>query len=525
MGSKYIAGYLRISDDDDGDLGEGKRESNSIENQRKLIESFVKNHRELSNYQLKEFIDDGRSGVNFNRPGIQLLLEEIKKNKVQCIIVKDLSRFGRNYIEAGDYIEQIFPFLGVRFIAIADNFDSFQNLAGIEIGIKNIMHDLYSRDLSKKIKSTKAIMQKQGNYNGGKLPFGYRRSSEIGKQTSYSLDPEAAQIVKKIFALAANGTLTAKIAEQLNQEGILTPEAYQKKHKNMQRQPEHGKKTLWTSSQVASIIQNEAYLGTLVSRKYNTVQPGKEKRTEESQYIKFEGHHQRLIEKDVFETAQKAVQTRKKRNKYKSSQNLSPLTGKIKCGRCGYAMSFKHATKHPYYYCRMGNSCGSHTKIESRLLERAILDMIQKFTDLCHTKNNVKQETWPGMLSTIPKIKKEEKSLQIKKEHCAIHRLKLFHQWKEGNITEETYIAEKNSSYMQEAKYAKKLNQVSQRLSNMELIQEQLEQNNALPLVPATQNLTKTLADGWIQQIEVSSSHRIEIKWNMKDMMEEIFTK
>ena len=137
MDDRYIAGYMRISDDDE-DLGEGKKESNSIENQRKLIESYVERHEELSLYPLKEFADDGVSGVNFNRPGVQRLLKEIKENRIQCVVVKDLSRFGRNYIEAGDYIEQIFPFLGVRFISIADNFDSFKNPAGIEIGLKKI---------------------------------------------------------------------------------------------------------------------------------------------------------------------------------------------------------------------------------------------------------------------------------------------------------------------------------------------------------------------------------------------------
>ena len=217
MDDRYIAGYMRISDDDE-DLGEGKKESNSIENQRKLIESYVERHEELSLYPLKEFADDGVSGVNFNRPGVQRLLKEIKENRVQCVVVKDLSRFGRNYIEAGDYIEQIFPFLGVRFISIADNFDSFKNPAGIEIGFKNLIHDLYSRDLSKKIKSTKALMQRQGVYSGGGVPFGYIRDDGNGKTADFIPDPEAAQVVRQIFTLAADGNTTTKIADILNKK-------------------------------------------------------------------------------------------------------------------------------------------------------------------------------------------------------------------------------------------------------------------------------------------------------------------
>jgi len=186
----YVAKYLRISDDDE-DMGGRKTESDSIGNQRKVLDVYIKNHPELSQYPLREYLDDGFSGVNFHRPGIQGLLKEVRENRIACIVVKDLSRFGRNYIEVGDYIEQIFPFLGVRFISIADNFDSFKNPAGIEIGLKNLIHDLYSRDLSKKIKSTKALMQKQGVYSGGGVPFGYIRDDGNGKTADFIPDPEA----------------------------------------------------------------------------------------------------------------------------------------------------------------------------------------------------------------------------------------------------------------------------------------------------------------------------------------------
>lgn len=166
-----------------------------------MLENYISNHDELSQYPVREFVDDGVSGVSFNRPGIQSLLSEVKGKKVACIVVKDLSRFGRNYIEVGDYIEQIFPFLGVRFIAVSDNFDSFKSPAGLDIGFRNLMHDLYSRDLSKKIKSVKKLMQEKGAYSGGDVPYGYMRGSE--KEDVYVIDPEAAQIVRKIFLYAA----------------------------------------------------------------------------------------------------------------------------------------------------------------------------------------------------------------------------------------------------------------------------------------------------------------------------------
>ena len=336
MDDRYIAGYMRISDDDE-DLGEGKKESNSIENQRKLIEYYVERHEELSMYPLKEFADDGVSGVSFNRPGVQRLLKEIKENRVQCVIVKDLSRFGRNYIEAGDYIEQIFPFLGVRFISIADNFDSFKKPAGIEIGLKNLIHDLYSRDLSKKIKSTKALMQKQGVYSGGGVPFGYIRDDRNRKTADFIPDPEAAQVVRQIFTLAADGNTTTKIADILNKKGIPTPGAYKREHEKIRYQMKNDKRNLWTSSQISLIIQNEVYLGTFVSHKLSTVKPGVVRKIQESEYVKLENQHEKIIEKEVFQKAQKVISTGKKRKnrKDKENKNPSPLRGKIKCGCCG----------------------------------------------------------------------------------------------------------------------------------------------------------------------------------------------
>lgn len=518
MDNRFIAAYLRISDDD-GDLGERKRESNSIENQRKLIEAYVEKHEELSKCPLKEFVDDGRSGINFNRPGIQTLFNEIKKNKVQCIIVKDLSRFGRNYIEVGDYIEQAFPSLGIRFISIADNFDSFKNLAGIEIGTKNLIHDLYSRDLSQKIKSTKALMQKQGDYSGGGIPFGYLGNSENGKPVSYIIDLGAAQIVKKIFALASDGNPTAKIAEILNKEGIPTPETYKRKHAGIHSQAEHSKKKLWTSPQVASIIQNEVYTGTYVSHKYSAVHPGIVKKLDESQYIKFEAHHEGFIEQNIFQTAQKAIVAAKKRKKYNSSKHLSPFAGKIKCGHCKYAMSFKPSTKNPYYYCRMGNSCGSHVKIESGLLENTVWNVMQKFMEIYHNKKNATQEGQSHLLPTVPKVKEEKRALQIKAGHCTIHRLELYAQWKEGQLTKDEYIAKKNESYMSEAGYAKELGQLNQHMCGMVSTQDQAEQKNALVIFSETQDLTRPLIDEWVERIEVYSNNRIEIRWKIKNFI------
>lgn len=519
MDDRYIAGYMRISDDDE-DLGEGKKESNSIENQRKLIESYVEKHEELSIHLLKEFADDGVSGVSFNRPGVQMLLKEIRENRIQCVVVKDLSRFGRNYIETGDYIEQIFPFLGVRFISIVDNFDSFKNPAGIEIGLKNLIHDLYSRDLSKKIKSTKALMQKQGVYSGGGVPFGYIRDDGNGKTADFIPDPEAAQVVRQIFTLAADGNTTTKIADILNKKDIPTPGAYKREHEKIRYQMKNDKRNLWTSSQISLIIQNEVYLGTFVSHKLSTVKPGVVRKIQESEYVKLENHHDKLIEKGVFQKAQKAISTRKKRKGSKENKNPSPLKGKIKCGCCGYGMSFKPSVKKPYYYCRMGDSCGSHTRIEPDLLENIVWDILQKMIVVCCEKEKAMQGERIEILSAISSIQEKKRILEIKTTHCRISRLELYHQWKDDKITKEEYIAGKEKKNSEEAGYQKELEQLSRCLSDSVSVQKQMEQKSGLAMLAGIQNLTKELADELIERIEVYDDGRVEIKWKIKDIME-----
>jgi DNA invertase Pin-like site-specific DNA recombinase len=184
--------YIRLSQEDDN-IGE----SNSVKNQRDLLNDFAAKHPELSQTQILEFVDDGHSGTNFNRPAVTKMLEQVRLGKIQNIVVKDFSRFGRNYIEVGGYLEQVFPFLGVRFLSVTDLFDSNDNKgrsAGIEVGFKTLLHDLYSRDLGSKSMAGKVAKTKQGQHVGGTAPFGYVKSKGLkthGRLTNRQLRPFA----------------------------------------------------------------------------------------------------------------------------------------------------------------------------------------------------------------------------------------------------------------------------------------------------------------------------------------------
>lgn len=515
VSERYLAKYIRISEDDE-DVGEEKMESNSVVNQRKLLDSYISSHRELSKYPVKEFVDEGISGVNFHRPGVQRMLMEVRQGKIFCIVVKDLSRFGRNYIEVGDYIEQIFPFLDVRFIAVSDYFDSSCNPVGLDIGFKNLIHDLYSRDLSRKVKSAMAILQQQGRYNGGGIPYGYKLGEK--ENMTFVPDQEAAEVVKRIFYLAGEGNKTTQIAGMLNEEGIPTPGVYKKEHMGIQYKVENEKRALWTASRINSIIRDEVYRGTYVGHKASTVKPGVTRNNDRSEYIKIENHHARLVEEDLFWKAQEIIVSRPRKTINRDiPRQISSLKGKVKCGCCGYNMSINRTAKRPYYYCRMGKGCGSYTKIKVEPLEETVGDVLQKLVETSQEQKELYENERRQVLSAIDKAQDEKRIVEMKMEHCRLSRLELYRQWKEELLTKEEYVVRKKGLTTQEAEYQKKLEQLNQRLAERVSIQEKEDQKNELAAL-ATQGLTKELVDELIEWVKVYGDGKIEIKWRFRNI-------
>lgn len=514
----YVAKYLRISDDD-VDVGKGKDESGSISNQRSVLQYFISNHEELSGYPVREFLDDGYSGVNFNRPGVQKLLKEVKENKVACIVVKDLSRFGRNYIEVGDYIEQIFPFMGVRFIAVSDNYDSFNNSGGIEIGFKNLIHDMYSRDLSKKIKSVKHMHQEKGTYIGGDVPYGYvysgNRKAEQGVGI-YQPDPDAAVVVRKIFLLAAEGNTPVHIVKCLNSEGISTPGVYKNKTRNYNYRIKNTKSNLWTSGKIRDILQNEVYVGTYICHKISTVRPREAFWNDESEYMRFENAHEALVSKDIFDAAQKVMEIRGKRGKYKKTGNCHALQGKVKCGCCGYSMNRSSKKPDSDYLCRMGDSCGSHLRIKVQDLENAVLEILRKLVSV-QREDEVKREgNRNRAISEAVKVREEKRVLEMKMEHCKVSRLNLYRQWKEQQITKDEYIRKRDEYTEQEERHQARVQKLDKQLEEL-MVEQEKKSAYDLQIYSGVQSLTKELADELIERIDVYDGDRVEVTWKFQD--------
>lgn len=513
---RYVAKYLRISEDDD-DMGAWKRESNSISNQRKMLDSYIAAHEELSKYPIKEYVDDGVSGVNFHRHGVQNLLAEVRGNNIYCIVVKDLSRFGRNYIEVGDYIEQIFPFVGVRFISVADSFDSFRDSAGIDIGFKNLIHDLYSRDLSAKVKASIKIRQKKGAYNGGGIPFGYKLGG--GKDEPFVPDPEAAEIVKRIFLLAADGNTTSMIAGRLNREAVPTPGAYKKSHGGISYCFKNEKLNLWSAAQVNLILRNEVYRGTYIAHKLSTVRPGVVQKNETPDYVMLENHHERLVEEELFQKAQNVLRLRGKIGK--KTEYESALKGKVKCGCCGYSMSIRHDAKNPYYRCWNGKGCGSYQKINVELLENTLWNIVWKLAETYRIRDAGRQKKKIQMQSDLNVAKDKKQMLETEIEHCRLCRLELYDQWKEGRISKEGYIRKKEEVNEKEAGYRKESEQLNQYLKTLVSGQAALERTDCPAVLSEAESLTKELVDELIERVEVYAEDRVEIRWKIRDFAEE----
>lgn len=348
--SILAADYLRLSRED-GD----KLESDSIRNQRSLINDFVKQHKEIQ--LVEEYIDDGYSGTNFDRPAFQRMLEDVKRKKINCIIVKDLSRLGRNYIETGRYLEKIFPFMGVRFIAITDHYDSAtgsDDADQIIVPFKNLINDAYCRDISIKIRSQLDVKRKNGQFIGNFAAYGYLKDPE--DKNHLIVDEYAADIVRLIFNLKIDGYSSQRIAAQLNEMGVLPPLEYKRSRgMNYNSGFRSGSDPKWAVTSINRILQNELYIGTMVQGKNRKINYKVKKSSPiaRENWIRVENTHEAIIPEESFQYVQSLLEIDTRIAPKRKSVYL--FSGFVRCGDCGENMvkrsTTKKGKKYCYYHC------------------------------------------------------------------------------------------------------------------------------------------------------------------------------
>lgn len=405
--------YLRLSRDD-GD----KEESNSITGQRDLLRDFLTKHPELWEYTVR--VDDGWSGSTFERPNFQKMIEDVKAGRTNCIVVKDLSRFGRNYLDAGEYIEKIFPFLGVRFIAVNDNYDSLGDKKASDdliIPFKNLINEAYCRDISVKIRSQLEIKRKSGQYLGSFAVYGYQKDPQ--DKNKLIVDEYAADFVRDIFAWKLEGVSPQDIADKLNQLGVLSPMEY-KRSLGMKYTTtfKTNSQALWSAGTVLRVLKNPVYTGVLVQGKETTPSYKVHKRVAkpESDWSVIQNSHEAIIEKKDFDTVQKVLALDTRRGVDDSAVSL--FSGMIFCGECGASMVRKvvpaGGRKYYYYICsahKQNKSCSPH-RMRDTALEEIVFDSLRQ-----HIREVVDMDELLSMTDTAPLRTAEAQKVQRQLDH------------------------------------------------------------------------------------------------------------
>ena len=521
--------YIRLSLADE-DTGYGsKAESDSIGNQRMLINRYLDNHPVLSKCPRFEFADDGYTGTNFLRPQFTQMMEKVKRGEINLICVKDFSRFSRDYIETGNYLECTFPFMGVRFISINDGYDSDDykgTTGGLEVVMRSIIYAAFSKDLSVKTTTAKIQMMKQGKYVGGYAPYGYVLHPTI--RNKLAVDPEAAAVIRRIFGEALAGRNTSQIARGLNDDGIPTAGQYfRQKHPDKKKFSKMSDKISWEAVMVYKVIRNEVYTGTLISHKMKSCGVGSKKQKVCDPII-VEGTHEAIVTKEEFALAQNCIRGGEKNPSRK--QNNYPLKGLVRCGNCKRAMSRRKLQCGAFHYqCThsthdQNTQCPVGESFFEKELEAVVFNAITQYLTLAQKDAVQKREVGDLRKSAIKECADNIRSLQRQTEQLKTTKLRLYEKYTSDSITREEYIRQKNEV---DAKIAECDDAIRRGYERMqELDSEQSCSDEKLDAVcdeyKSSTALTYELTHAFISAVYVHDHHNIEIVWKFKDFLNTI---
>jgi len=424
--------YLRLSKED----GE-QSESNSISNQRQIIRSFAQANEIDVCY---EYIDDGYSGANFNRPDFGRMIRDLEDGLFNTIIVKDLSRFGRDYIESGKYLQKVFPEKNIRFISVNDNYDS-ENAdvsdTHLILPIRNFINDSYCRDISMKVKSSKEVKRKNGQFIGAFAPFGYKK--DAGDKHKLAVDTEVSHIVERIFQMKIDGYSSKAIADFLNSIGLATPSRHKENSGENFSAGFVVKNSKWDSKMVNRVIQNKVYIGVLEQGKTAKLnyKSKKEVKVSKEDWIITEDAHEGIVSKSVFALANKMLLRDVKRSKEKPYL----LSGMLYCKDCGSSMirrTLKNkGSESIFYICsdyNNGGDCSRHSIKEDEVLHqmaKAMNEHLGQFRELIEKASKLD-------VSTL-NIRVEFDSLNAEKKKYEMLRQSLYMDLEDGLITTEEF--------------------------------------------------------------------------------------
>lgn len=517
-----VGGYVRLSVEDSGKLG-----ADTIEEQKNLIGSYIDEHPDLRLMRL--YCDNGHTGTNFERPAFDQLMNDIRTGRIDCIVVKDLSRFGRNYLETGNYLERVFPYIDVRFIAINDNFDTLtaeRNSDGYIIPLKNIINEVYSRDVSRKSASVLAEKQKKGEFIGTWAAYGYRKC--VDDPHRIEPDEETAPVVREIFSLRKAGMSYQQIARRLEADGIPSPGRY---HflKGEAKSDFYGN-SHWTVHNVQKILGSAVYLGHMVQgrKKSGLLSGQKQRRVPKSEWVVVEHTHEALVDEETFVAVQRMSEEQKaayheREGKY-DALGVTPnlFRGLVYCADCGRTMTrYKNVTRKGSnrYYCYI---CRTHAanpascpnkNLHEDALRQVVWDTLQKEISLAGDMRTKAKQCLGGKTasSRMAALERERSEAQKILDKANSFSASLFRSYADGVLDKREFSEMKAQYRMEIAKAKARLEEITAR---KEALNRQGEQNPwvlRFTRFSGETEMTEQMAHELIERIEVDSYDHITI--------------
>lgn len=517
-----VALYARLSEET-----EANRERATIETQMELLRKFVAENDDM--VVCKEYADISYSGTNFERPGFEEMIRDMRSGLFNCIVVKDLSRLGRNYVETGNYIERVFPFFDVRFIAVTDGYDSNKSGEELLMPLKNMVNEMYVKDLSKKMKSAHRAYWKNGEYSSGAVPYGY-----VNVDRHLQPDNDVRENVQEIFRLFLQGSSLKEIARQLSQKAV-NPTAH-KKMRFGNEIPE-GMNTKWNCVTVRSILTNYAYVGASVHNKRDRVN-GKIVNVPEEEWIVIENTHEALIGREDFDKVQERLAEnvanfRSTHGKNGFNHARFNLVGeKIVCADCGKVMGFRtEGTRHvnKFYRCKtyldtVKKGCTNH-KVSLDAVNKIVFETIHEHMNVCIDK----EETVRRMNAKTDNLKKYDiygkEADKIRKELQKTTEVKsgIFEDYRDKLIDEEQYV-------QISGKYAGKIKELTARLDEMLKAQAAYskeyhideEWKEVVEKYLNKRKLTREMVEAFVDKVVVHEDARVDVYLKYDDVLNDL---
>lgn len=512
-----IAIYTRVSlEDQDLKTNDLKNESNSLTNQKKLLHSYIESHHELVGKQIMEYSDDGFTGRNFERPSFNRMMEEVKTGRIHCVITKDCSRFGRDYIEVGDYIEHIFPFLGVRFIAVNDGYDSARSdgsTPGLDFAFKNLVYDLYSKDLSQKVTSGIQARMKKGQYISGFGLYGYKKSGD--RKVPLIIDELAAAVVSNIFQLAIDGNSSQTIARILNQEKVMTPAMYRKGQGTLDFWYPKGKTPLWSTAAVVRILRDERFTGNMVyyKRVKSKVSTNSSMVNPEENRIRVENTHEAIISEDSFKKANDSL--RKQEARVDASRKKMSV---FYCPHCGHRLRESRG-KIKHYYCYSARMYATeecnNVIIDKVYIEGLALEIIRNNGK--HLFESQKRSK-SGKANNLAVEMKELQLLEKRVKFLEQDNIHLYKEFRDGKYTKEEFVDAKNDRMQEIQRLSEKIEQLCEKqMVDNKSIKELNEAASMLAPYRDIKEYDKNAIARIVKKVVVHAVDRVEVVWAFGD--------